>query len=439
MANITYGGDIIYVLDNNGNPVLDNNGQPILASDSGFGFTDFSIGIEVTGNGVVGKIYDAGPIEIGFIVKGTGNPDLPYVPPDPSLDTTYDAQQWVNGRRLLPITIGFEVTGYVLNVVNHSTPVLLGIEITGQGVVGKVYDAGPIQIGFQVTGEPIIASALSNWVWTSRIGEFNFTHDDKGMAQKFPMLWGGAIHRIERLGNSGAVVYGANGVTISIRTAGIWSNSKILNRVGILGRETVAVSQNNREHFYIDNTGLFWRLTEGSEPKPTDYRVYFSELNTNAVMSFDYEKGAIYVCDGVRGYVWTESGLGQGPANITGMGVKDGLLLLTGNGDVVTDPFNICTDIQDFGSRMDKTAHEIDLGIAVNGDIYGAFDYRWRTNQGFFTTPWTKADRNGRVFVTASGVEFRVRVKLTTWEQIRLDYGNIRVFYDESKPLGGVQ
>ena len=349
-------------------------------------------------------------------------------------DTTYDIQKYINFVKRAPMG-GCLASGYPKNTVYWPAKTYGGGNIGGgsnAGVIvqGTVYGGGLIK-----SRGPLVGPLYSNWIWTSHIGSLNFKHDDTGEVRKFPMLWGGIIYRVERLGSSGVVVYGDNGITFSTRVGTDWTNYKQLLRVGIKGRGAVCVRENDREHFFIDATGFFWRLLEGSEPVNIDYSNYFADLNSNVVMSYDYDEDIIYICDGVKGYVWSEDGLGQGPPNITGIVTRNGTFYCTAPAAITTDPFNICTDIQDFGVRTEKTISQIDMGVALQGDAYGAIDYRWRTNQNFFISPWTKADRNGRIFHRVSGIEFRIRIKLMTWEDIELDYGNIKILYDDFKPL----
>jgi len=351
-------------------------------------------------------------------------------------DVTYNLRGYTNGI-YAPNPLGGGVAkGYPLNVFFDIAETIGGGIPKATPVLSAVYNLVPTRgAGYSVNVEGIMFPPLANWVWTSHIGSFDFTHTDDGEVVKFPVPWGGYIYSIKKLGTSGVVVYGENGVTFCAPHGVYWSSRKELSRVGIKGRGSVCSSENDRQHFFIDKTGLFWILTEQVEPKMIDYSVYFGPMSSDLAMSYDNSTNVIYICDGTYGYVWSESGLGQGPINITGVGYKSGTFYAAGNSTIVTDPFSIVTDIQDFGVRTEKTIYEIELGTTVTGDIYGCVDYRWNKAQAFTTSPWVKADRYGRIFLMITGVEFRIRIKLISWEDIQLDYGNIRVRYDDLKPV----
>jgi hypothetical protein len=351
-------------------------------------------------------------------------------------DTVYQIQGYFSGVRGVQPTGGGVVSGAPLNFYRAVGTTEGGAKIGATPLPATIYHVGPAYgAGYSINVEGIPFPILANWVWTSHIGSFDFTHTDDGEVVKFPVPWGGYIYSIKKLGTSGVVVYGENGDTFCAPHGVFWSSRKELLRIGIKGRSAVCTSENDRQHFFIDKTGLFWILTEAVEPKMIDYSVYFNQMSSSLAMSYDISTNVIYICDGTYGYVWSESGLGQGPVNITGVGYKSGVFYAAGNSPIVTDPFSIVTDIQDFGVRTEKTIYEIELGTTVVGDIYGCVDYRWNKAQAFTTSPWVKADRYGRIFLMITGVEFRIRIKLTVWEDIQLDYGNIRVRYDDLKPV----
>jgi hypothetical protein len=375
----------------------------------------------------------------GGIVKIVDILNIYPSPPDPNplSNITYFVQGYDSNhiKRLPPLGAGL-VSGHVQNIYFWPDKALGAGFVHGNPIIGLLYVAGVTRGAGLIKGDPFKTPATSNVIRTSHIGSFDFTHDDTGEVVRIVMPWSGWIYALKKLGTSGVVAYGENGVTQLLPHGVAWGRKELL-KIGIKGKGAVCTRENDREHFFIDKTGVYWRLREGAEPKGHDYSNYFNDLSVDVVMSYDYSDNIIYICDGTLGFVWSESGLGQGPVNITGVGVTSGTVYVAGTGAIVTDPFNICTDIQDFGSRTEKIIDRIDLGVALTNPVYGAIDYRWDTGGAFFTTPWIKADRYGRIHVKATGIEFRILIKLTAWEQIQLDYGNIHVKFDDSKPLIG--
>jgi hypothetical protein len=310
--------------------------------------------------------------------------------------------------------------------------------VTGFGVVGVTYRlSAPIYGGAYIKDtRETITPAWANWLITSHIGAMNFTHDDTGEVVKMVMPWYNWIYAMRKIGNSGVVVYGENGVVLLTPRGTAWGTRNI-TQVGIKGKLAVATSQDDTEHYFIDEQGFFWHIKEGEPAKRTDFSNYFNAMTEDTVMSWDYKNDIIYICDGTRGYVWTKDGLGQGPVKISGIGVRWGEdLFAVGPASIAPSPFEISTDTIDFGNRMEKTIHQVDLGLTNTNDIYVSLDYRWESSSAFSSTPWVKADNQGQAFFMATGVEFRVKVKLLTYENIQLDYANIRVLHDDLKPLG---
>lgn len=338
--------------------------------------------------------------------------------------------------------------------------------VSGFGVLGVVFRLEfPVYGGAVIKLDHVMVTPVwANWLITSHIGSMNFTHDDTGEVVKMVMPWYNWIYAMRKIGNSGVVVYGENGVVLLTPRGTSWGTRNI-TQVGIKGKLAVCTNQDDTQHYFIDEQGFFWHIVEGQPAKRTDFSNYFNVMNENTVMTWDYKNDIIYICDGVRGYIWTKDGLGQGPATISGLGIRWGEdLFVVGPSAVAPAPFQVCTDIMDFGNRQEKTIHQVDLGVSLpvtsqpildqdgnyiydqdgyimfsqlsQNDIYVAIDYRWESSSVFVTSPWVKADNQGQAFFMATGVEFRIRVKLLTYENIQLDYANIRVIHDDLKPLG---
>jgi hypothetical protein len=262
------------------------------------------------------------------------------------------------------------------------------------------------------------------WVWTSKIGTMDFTEDLSGEVTMRPMSWSGYVYSIKKLG-AGAVVYGNNGIAFMQPSGVVWGLKNIWP-LGIMGKNAVVdtdsetIETRNKYHVAIDARGMLLKVTGDGVVTATDYSNYFASL-VNPTMVFDPFNNIIHICDGTTGYVLTDSGLGKGPANITGIGYKDRGFFRTSNSAIAFDPLNVCTDIMDFGTRKEKEIDEVHVSMTASVPVYVALDYRWSAAQQWFTTPWVRTDIQGRAFPCASGVEFRVRVKLMAQQATQID------------------
>ncbi len=379
------------------------------------------IAIAVTQAGAASTGFNvlASPIPIAVMIKGvaTGfagarNPDLDIVWRCQGYDTAGNP-----GRGI--IRIGTALSGDILNRNIFPDPIIIAITPSGIPIPGLVLE-GKISISVSITGDPWLIPIGDCWVWTSKIGSMDFTEDLTGEATKRPMKWSGYIYHIKKLGGS-AIVYGSNGISRLTPQGVNWGLSEVWP-VGLKARNAVVELSGKDIHKFIDASGRLCTLNAEGPPQAVDYSNYFSAMGMNLVMTHDGLNDLVFVADGISGYVISDMGIGKGPATITGMGYKDGYLYAASSEELVFAPFEICTDIVDFGSREEKTINEVDLGVAATNDLWVAIDYRWNKASAFVTSPWVKADRQGRAFPMVSGVEFRIRVKLLVYESISLDY-----------------
>jgi len=347
---------------------------------------------------------------------------------DPLLDITfncegYDAQgNYGKGILYASASLSAEVTGLDYLSTLSANATLSGISIAGNVVTADVLTAYAMLKGIVY----LIPSQVS-WVWTTKVGAVDFTVDKTQEVSSRPMPWDGWTYKIKKFGNS-AIVYCQNGIAVMTPHGVLWELKTLMN-VGLKSKNSVCGTDDT--HFFVDKTGILYKMDmNGIEVH--DYSNFLSTLTSATVMSYDPRLKTVHITDGVLGFIFSASGLGKGPINITGIGYKVGTFYITAPGTITTDPLQICTDIIDLGTRGVKTIYEIDIGIALTKPLYVAVDYRWNKGQDFFTTPWTLVDFSSRANITASGIEFRIRAKVLEYEVIQIDYMNIRYLETEN-------
>jgi hypothetical protein len=324
-----------------------------------------------------------------------------------------------------------EVLGTWLNVGVIADPIEVVVTIPGTMVIGKLFSNSALIAITVSMGSPEIVTVgvKKSWVKWGNIGNLDFTIWKDNVAGERPLDWKGWVYAIKKLGNK-VIVYGEGGVSVLApagNTFGLFSAYK----VGLKGKH--AVAGDDKIHFFIDAAGVLFSIGEIAMksslfessiiPERLDYSEYLSLMN-NPVLSWDALNKLLYICDGLSGYVYSpdDKSLGSGPNNITGIGSQGGTFYVTASAAIVTPIFEICTDIYDMGSRKNKTISTVELGTDVTGDLWVALDYRMDKAAAFKTLGWHKVSPNGVTNIPCYGVEFRVRVKRTTYEYFELDY-----------------
>ena len=379
---------------------------------------------QFVGNTSVGNIISDG----GISATVTGNGVYGLITPadrDTSLDVIYNCAGTSSsgaanqGKLIATVTL----LGNWANVVFKSSAVLttttsiLGDWNEGIGTSDSV-------LGITITIKPDsdfipFASAVkNNWVKWSDIGSVSFTQGKDNVAGERPLDWHGTVYAVKKLFGK-IVVYGENGVSF-LSPSGILFGLNTIYRIGLKGKN--AVTGDETKHFFIDNSGKLWKITDSM--KSLDYSEYLSTLTANVVMSYDELNNLVYMCDGSVGYVYdvAAGSLGRCSPNITGIGYQSGTQYVVASSAITTDPFEICTDIYDLGVRAGKTIFSLELGINLSTGLYAAIDYRRDIAGSFTQTPWYTVSSIGRVFITAWGREFRFRVKTLSYEDFELDY-----------------
>lgn len=356
---------------------------------------------------------------------------------DPELDVRFDCQKFdvgiINRPGVIIITITPD-TDLLSRTIVIST---ITLAITPSATIAPpvIISSSSNTIALSVSGDSWIIPGANSWIWTSGIGRITFEMDATGEMVRRPMSYNGKIYKIRKLGSS-VIVYGAEGIT-RMNPHGVNWGSIDLSRIGLLSKGAMCGTESL--HYYIDKNKSLYRLLPESFPELLDYSNVLSNLSSIIVMSYDNRSGvdAVYITDGTYGYFLNSSGLGQCPATITGVGYKTGTFYVVSPSVITNLPIQICTDIIDFGVRTEKTIMNLEFGTYVTGNLYAAIDYRWNKNDAFSTTAWQKVDSLGRVSFVVSATEFRIRAKLTTYEDIVIDYINVSGKFIHAKPIEG--
>lgn len=356
-----------------------------------------------------GWTIDAGPIEVEIVLVCWFH----YYPPS-GRDATLD--QWYSADS---IEVELEITGEPLNQWIEAGSIDVELEIVHDDfVIGLVFDDCTLEVEITIESYGmVIGTSRTNWVKWSKIGVLDFTIDESNIAGERPLDWRGYVYCVKKLADK-IIAYGQNGVTV-LKAVGINYGMETIYRIGVMGKG--AVTGTEFEHYFIDTLGQMWKL--GDKLVKLDYSEYLSHMS-NPIMSLDINKNLIYICDGVRGYVYStkDQSFGEGPVNISGVGSRTSNMYVAAPGPIVTPKFEICTDIYDFGTRKDKTVYSIEVGTDLTENLHASVDYKTSYKHEFVQIGWFLVNPDGFAFPKCFGVEFRFRLRSFLYEYFEIDY-----------------
>ena len=272
--------------------------------------------------------------------------------------------------------------------------------------------------------------SLTSWIKWSDIGSFSFDIDRKNLAGEMPLDWRGEIYSIRKL-NKYVMVYGSGGISQLIPQDNVYGLNTI-SKIGVKGR--FSVTGDDTIHVFVDSKGRLCKLEDGVVV--LGYAEYLSSM-TSHVLSYDNLNRLVYICDGTSGYVYSvdDQSLGDGPINITGIGYSNGQSHVVTSGTINIPNMEVVTDILDFGSRKDKTIHEVELGTNLSGSLEASVDFSLSTAGSFVSAGWFPVTPDGIAYVHCFGKEFRVRVRCSTSASLDLDYMKIHGVTHRYNPL----
>lgn len=329
------------------------------------------------------------------------------------------------------IDVTVSILGSWLNVNKSADPIEVTTSVLGTFIIGKLFsNAALITVEIDLSlPEMTTTGSKMNWVKWSNIGNLDFTIWKDNIAGERPLDWAGWVYSIRKLGNK-VIVYGDGGISMLAPSGNAFGLLPI-HKVGLKGKQ--AIAGDDKVQYFVDAIGKLQRLLEVPQksslfeqsivPEELDYSEYLSNM-TNPILSWDALNKLLYICDGTSGYVYSQdsNSLGSGPANITGIGLRNNEAYIVSPSTIENPIFEICTDIYDMGSRKNKTITTIELGTDVIGDLWVTLDYRKNKAEEFKTLTWHRVSPNGVTNIPCFGVEFRIRVKRTTYAYFELDY-----------------
>lgn len=306
--------------------------------------------------------------------------------------------------------IGIGVYG---NFDEFGTELLLqtGVGVYSKFINPKIVAKGYIPNYLGLYSEFDLEHPDNNAVAWSEVGALSFVQGQKNMAGKSPVDWKGYVYAIHQLGNTDNIyVYGDNGISI-MKPNNEFYGINTVAKIGLKSKHAVVNTKPRSKHYYVDKMGILY-VVDSQGIHKLGYEEFLSALG-NISMFYDHYNYLVYICDGSKGYIYSEEseGLTEGPGNITSFNAQDGLNYCVRLGDITNPNFSVVTDIIDFGTLSYKTINSVSVECSNSNELEIAIDFRLDSSSNFTTTPFVKFNNEGVATIPCFGKDFRLRFR----------------------------
>jgi hypothetical protein len=266
-----------------------------------------------------------------------------------------------------------------------------------------------------------------------------------------PMPFQGKVTAIKPLGDS-IIVYSEEGVAAyrAVSSPAPTYSMKDLKLGGIASRG--AVAGDDRNHVYIDNSGMAIKIPVNLDVQPLGYREFFYPMLGEEIMMSHAGNpqnvetfGEFYISNGTKNYGLTEEGLFEHGQIITSAHYFQGATI--GFGSQLLNPADIVgrigQDIIDFNLSGLKTIESVRImGRETIWDpdnedttLQVALDYRYKIadDRSWSTSDYKKPNDEGVVTFPITALEFRLRIKVDDYERLDLDYAEFFIKHGDKR------
>lgn len=286
----------------------------------------------------------------------------------------------------------------------------------------------------------------SFYIW-SKIGQMDFTPDDKNTAGYRRCPYGGTVYHTRRLGNS-VIGYSSKGITQLDPVAEPAPTFKFieLHDVGIINQG--AMGGNLREHVFVDSDYNLWRIGIGVEvgglnianvnPKKLGYRYWMKQLaGEDIIVTYDRSTGDFFIGNSTKTYLLSPYGLTEIPQHPSATWrVGDSLHMLPD--DIDDFYYLITTEVFDFGYKGLKTISVIETDAMPATNPMAAVDYIFSKDK-YGNSSFKKINSLGVATITQAGNSFRFKLKFDEiGSDFRISYIKVRYKMTDLRSIRGV-
>lgn len=279
---------------------------------------------------------------------------------------------------------------------------------------------GQLIIGNTARGE--------NFVEWSNIGDVSFTIGDANVAGFRPMPWNGEVYDVRTLSygkdlygkeREYIMVYGDKGIA-KLKPADIGFGFELEAKYGLLNRSAIGGSRTT--HIFIDQFGYLRKVSEkGIEL--LGYQEYMAPMASEDIrIVYNDPENEFYISSDSYAFVLSAAGLTQMDQRISG-GFTVGDDFVGIRSATVDDDITMVSDVLDFNIRAIKTITYLQISCKDDADLSSieASAY-WKTSDTTWRqTPWRRVNKHGSVRIQASGVDFKIALRVKSYTTIAID------------------
>lgn len=274
--------------------------------------------------------------------------------------------------------------------------------------------------------------AGANWVAWSRIGSIEFTPGPGNVAGFRPMAWPGRVLAVRQLGQH-VMVYGDQGVSYLLPvespapTFGLREFdgvSGIAGRLAVCGTETV--------HYFVDDQGELWRVTDNHELTWLGYGDFLRPLLAEGlVLSYNRQAQEVILSGATMHYTYSHRAKAMaGPAagGVSGAAYLGGELVVVGPEapDLQGAQALLVTAPLDLQKRAITSLEWVEVvGSGVSG-LEVAVDVRYSEDASWTRSSWRPASSEGVARIGVSGAEYRICLRCDLRSDLFLSQLNLR-------------
>lgn len=273
--------------------------------------------------------------------------------------------------------------------------------------------------------------AGTNWVAWSKIGEIDFTPGPKNTAGFRPMAWPGRVFNVKQLGQH-VMVYGDQGVSylLPVESPAPTFGLREMEVSGVAGR--LAVCGNEAVHYFVDDQGELWRLSENHELTWLGFAEIIRPLLAQGlVLSFNRQAQEVIISGPSVHYTYSHRAktlAGPAAGGVSGVAYKAGQLVIVGPAapDLEGAKALLVTAPLDLQKRSITSLEWVEvIGAGISG-LEVAVDFRYSQDGAWTRTAWRPASLEGVARAGISGTEYRVCVRCNLRSDLFLSQINLR-------------
>lgn len=246
-----------------------------------------------------------------------------------------------------------------------------------------------------------------------------------------PMPFSGKVLRVAPLGKH-VIVYGEDGIAamtaftpnLGYRMPPTYGRASLLP-LGVASRGSVAVGKTR--HVFLTSQGELYTITPDLQLQRLGYKEYFSPLLSEKHNFFPNEsEEEFYLSGQTDQYILTSTGLCKHTQTVTSAYLVEDTLV--GPSETITDDDGFILTLPfDLERPGRKRITSIDLYGHIVGQVEVSIEYKRVQGDSFTRLGFQRVNPHGSTRLQATGVEFRIAVRASTYSNLKLD--GLRVTY----------